>query len=354
MKKSTLRIGYFCLCLLLSFLLTACSLWPGREEPNEPAEPTISPVIEVSENYYGSTIPYKTNQTRGMLSGRRDFRIDFSHLELGLMEIARETFSTEDYLFQEGQQISKEQVKAWLSSATPKNPEGLNPEKGEDLLIHVLEHDYLDKDSQKLAGIVLGLSLSPTYQEDKRYSTEELRLKGEKLAARIVQKVRAENQQIPMVVAIYQVPDSNSTLVPGNFILTGTVQATENAVSKWQPIDEKFYLFPSNQVYKDHPQISIQYEKLFKDVQSFFGEYIGLTGVGRFMNGELVELTITATAEYDSRTEVLQFTQYLASMVNKLFEKEVHINVYVQSIHQPLALYIRPQNEQPYLHVYRK
>ncbi|HZG15753.1 MAG TPA: CamS family sex pheromone protein [Candidatus Bathyarchaeia archaeon] len=356
MNTRWLRFG---LAAGLAVVTTACSLWPGKEETKETPTPTISPVIEVSENYYGSVPPYRQNQTRGMLSRLTpsSYRMDFSHLELGLMEIAQETFSNEDYYFQEGQQIKKEQVTAWLSRAKD-DPAGVNPDQGPSLLVHVLEHDYLEKETRKLSGIVLGLSLSPVYEDasgqEKKYTVDELRAKGQQIASRIVQTVRAENQQIPMVVALYQVPDRNSTMIPGSFISTGTVNATDSSVSKWQPIDEKYYLFPSTEVEKDQPQISLQFDKLMKQIQSFFQEYVGITGTGRFMGGKMTELTITATAEYDSRTEVLQFTQYAASLINQLIDKDVHVNLYVQSINQPLSIYVRPPDGEAYMHIYRK
>lgn len=357
MKRYFNKLALAACSCLLAFIASACSLLPGKENTPEPATPSISPVVDVSDDYYTGLFPYKENKTRGMLSKLKTYRIDFSHLELGLVEIARETFKEDDYYFQEGQVISADQVKAWLSSPS-EDPAGLNPEKGGNLLVHVLEHDYLDKNSKKLAGIVLGLTLSPRYKDasgqDKEYTTDELRTKGQQLAAHIVAKVRAEAPQIPMVVALYQVPDKTSTLIPGHFILTGTVNAAESSVSKWQPIDEAYYLFPSDDAYKAYPQISLQYEKLMKQSQSFFGEYIGLTGVGRFMDGQLIEMTITATAEYDSRTEVLQYTQYVASMIDQLFDKKVQVNLYVQSINKPLAIYVRPANGEGYMHIYRQ
>ncbi|GAA4725664.1 CamS family sex pheromone protein [Brevibacillus fulvus] len=342
--------------LTLSFVATACSYLPVfTKKAPEPATPSVSPVIEVSEDYYGSMPPYKENQTRGMLSGS-GYRIDFSRLELGLMEIAQETFPTPDYYFQEGQQIKREQAEAWLAR-TKDNPAGLNPNKGPNLLVNILEHDYLDKDQQKLAGMVVGLSLSPDYQDgteqEKQYTAEQLVAKGEQLAARIVQTVKAQNPGIPMVIALYQVPDENSTLIPGHFLATGTVGAEESSVSKWQMLDEQYYLFPSEEVEKDYPQAYLQYDKLMRQTQSYFGEYVGITGVGRFMNGKLTELTITANAEYDSRTEVLQFTQFAANGINQLIDKDVHVNLYVQSINRPLAIYVRPANGEPYMHIYR-
>ncbi|TGV07848.1 sex pheromone biosynthesis protein CamS, partial [Mesorhizobium sp. M00.F.Ca.ET.186.01.1.1] len=178
--------------------------------------------------------------------------------------------------------------------------------------------------------------------------------KGQQLAASIVATLRVSTPNVPMLILLYQVPEANSSLVPGHFIMSGTVGAGESAVSKWQPIEEEFFLFPSADVEKKYPQQSLQYDKLMRQAQAYFGEYVGMTGVGRFMDGRLTELTITATAEYDSRTEVLQFTQYAAGSINQLFDKSVHVNLYVQSMNKPLAIYIRPTSGEPYMHLYRQ
>ncbi|QQE74964.1 CamS family sex pheromone protein [Brevibacillus composti] len=344
------------LTVALAVASAGCSLLPGGkgEGETQPAIPSLSPVVEVSEDYYGSIQPYQQNQTRGMLSSM-GYRIDFSHLELGLMEIARETFPTADYLFQEGQLITRDQVRDWIAEEKAGAPNGKQKTSS---LVHVLEHDYLRKDDQQLAGMVLGLSLTPEYQDatgqNKIYTIDELRAKGQQLAAKIVQSVRANSTEVPIVVALYQVPEPNSSLVPGRFIMSGTVNANEASVSKWVPIDEAFFLFPSGEAEKAYPQQSLQYDKLKRHIQSAFKEYIGITGVGRFMGGKLTEMTITATAEYDSRTEVLQFTQFAAAGIEQAFEKSVHVNLYVQTINQPLGIYIRPANGEPYMHIYRK
>jgi len=339
---------------LLTVAATGCSFLPSSQERVvEPSTPSLSPVIEVSEDYYGSIMPYKPNQTRGMILENK-FRIDFSHLELGMMEFARDTFPTSSFFFQEGQYIKKEQVRAWIAEEKAGEQTG---QRKSGLLVHVLEHDYLNKDTQQLAGMALGLSLSPVYKDatgqDKRYTVEELQERGKQLAAKMVQSVRANDLQVPILIMLYQVPELNSSLVPGNFIMSGTVNANESAISKWQPIDEEFFLFPSPEVGKKYAQQSLQYDKFMRESQTFFRDFIGMTGVGRFMGGNLTELTITATAEYDSRTEVLQFTQFAANNINQLFDKNVHVNLYVQAMNKPLAIYIRPVKGEPYMHIYR-
>lgn len=341
--------------LLLVIVTTGCSLLPvGKEKTApEPMTPSLSEVVEVSEDYYGSVTPYKTNQTRGMLSSTK-YRIDFSHLELGLMEFARDTFPTSDYFFQEGQQVTREQVTEWIAQEKSGTANG---QKKTGILVHVLEHDYLNKKTKELSGMVLGLSLSPNYVDatgqEKVYTSQELQAKGQQLAAKIVQSVRVNSPQVPILIMMYQVPEANSSLVPGHFIMSGTVSTGEAVVSKWQPIEEEYFLFPSKEVEKKYAQQSLQFDKLMRQTKEFFPEYIGLTGVGRFMDGRLTELTITATAEYDSRSEVLQFTQFAAGSINQLIDKSVHVNLYVQTMSKPLSIYIRPTSGEPYMHLYR-
>ncbi|WP_421617105.1 CamS family sex pheromone protein [Brevibacillus sp. TJ4] len=342
---------------ILTVAATGCSFLPGGGENDvvEPATPSLSPVIEVSEDYYSSALPYMPNQTRGMLKETR-FRIDFAHLELGMMDFSRDTFPTDKYLFREGQQIQKKQVQDWI--AQEKEGATADGQRKTGMLVHVLEHNYMEKESQQLAGMVLGLSLSPVYKDgtgqNKVFSREELQDRGKQLAAQIVQSVRVDNPEIPMLIFLYQVPDANSTLVPGNFIMSGKVNANEAAISQWQPIDEEYLLFPSSNAEKQYPQQSLQFGKLIDQTQLFFGEFIGVTGLGRYMGGNLTELTITAIAEYDSRTEVLQFTQYTANQIDQLFDKNVHINLYVQTMNKPLAVYVRPVSGEPYMHLYRQ
>ncbi|WP_064201916.1 CamS family sex pheromone protein [Brevibacillus brevis] len=355
MKVKFLTGCRFLTAVLLVMALTGCSLIPGgKDKAPEPTTPTLSEVVEVSEDYYGSITPYKQNQTRGMLADTK-YRVDFSHLELGLMEFARETYPTSDYYFQEGQVIKKEQVTQWIAQ---EKTAGANGKKKNGILVHVLEHDYLSKKDKSLAGMVLGLSLSPNYQDatgqDKVYTAQELQAKGQQVAARIVQSVRATNPEVPILILMYQVPEVNSTLVPGHFIMSGTVGANEATISKWLPIEEEYFLFPSSEVEQKYPEQSLQYDKLMRQSKGYFPEYIGMTGLGRFMDGKLTEITITATAEYDSRTEALQFTQFAAGSINQLFDKSVHVNLYVQSMNKPLSIYIRPTSGEPYMHIYRQ
>ncbi|MBO8171717.1 MAG: CamS family sex pheromone protein [Bacillaceae bacterium] len=343
MKKVFLR-GLVVAVTAGILLLSGCSLFNGDKE-SEPSitEPMVSPVINVSDDYYPGKLPYEPSQTRGMIHNVGT-RVDMTRLELGLMEIAGDTFDRDQYLFQEGQIIEREDIEKWFEG-TPN-------------LLHVLEHDYLNRENGELAGTVIAISLSPvvTKQEETVTLTEdELRELGKNFAGQVIGAVRETEPDVPMVLSLY-VTNPESSLIPGHFIAVGKVNSEEDSVSDWKNINEKYYLLPGDEIFEDHIRISRNYDQFQEEIQTFFSDYIGVVGVARFVQDRMVELTLTATAEYDSKTESLQFAQYAASLFPEYFDDQVHINLYVETIDRPMAIYVRPPAGQgdPFFHVYRK
>lgn len=303
---------------------------------------TISPSIDIAQDYYGGVLPYVPNQTRGTLK-QVGTRIDISHIEWGLLEFAQTRYSPSKYLFQEGQVITRTDLQGLL--------------KDHAALVHVLEHDYLDAVSKQRKGIVIGLSMDPRYKDQQGktafYKDEELLNQGKTVGEQIVTAIRKEDPKSTVLLAIYRT-EPGSSLIPGHFIGTGQVDEQKNTVSAWEPFHERFYLLPGSDIKEIDPNIPIQFEHFQKKLQSFFKDYVGITGAARVVDQRLVELTLTASAEYDSRTEVIQFIQFAASALPEYFPKDTHINLYVETIDKPLAIYIRPVSGDPLVHIYRK
>lgn len=337
LKKAITLIGSG---ILISSLLSGCSLFDFKKEETDIQQPTVSRTIQVSDQYYSGALPYLPSQSRGTLRNVGT-RIDMTRIELGLMEIAQNTFDPAQFLFREGQMINREDISGWLE-ASP-------------VLVHVLEHDYLNQEDQQLAGAVINLTLNPAGEETEEYLTdEELRTQGRVLAEQVIQEVRKSEPDIPMVITLYAV-NPDSSLVPGHFIAAGRVNGKEDTVAEWKPIEEKYYILPGREAAEEQSYLSMQYDHFEDQVQAFFSDYIGMVTVARFVQGELVELTMTANAEYDSKMETLQFMQYTAGLLSEYFEDNIHVNLYVQTIDRPLALYVRPVTGkgEPYFHIYR-
>ncbi|MCF6094461.1 CamS family sex pheromone protein [Microaerobacter geothermalis] len=338
------------------FLLSGCSLFQEKEAEPNVIKPNISPNIEVTEKYYPGVLPYQPNQSRGTLT-RLNSRLDASRLELGLLEIAQQTFPINQYVFREGQFLTKGELESWLARKTPENLNGLNPSEGTPFLYHILEHNYLSKDGTKVEGIVIALSFSSQYEtpqgETKEYLPEEMLSKTKGIANLVVQRLRQKVTSVPIIVALFQM-EPKPSLIPGRFISVGTVNGNEETISKWKEMNEKYVLYPSNKTLEG---IFLKTQRDFTDfkneVQGFYQNFAGIIGMGRFVEGELVELTVTVTTEFDSKTEIIQMTQFIASILPKYFPDNTYINVYVNSISRPQAIYVRPNNGEPFFHVYR-
>ncbi len=347
------------LFLSIALLLSSCTAkkpedqeLPIIEVPN-----LITPQIPSEENFYRTSLPYVASKSKGTVAPSSN-RLDLNLQELGLLELARTKFSPNKYLFQEGQYISSDDAEDWLGRYhIEKNRLGLNPELGTNQLIHILEHNYLHIESKELGGIVIGLAVSSVTKnpEDKeeRLTTEALRAKVEELSARILERLRAKDVKVPILIAGFSLEPSSSIL-PGNYISLGTVTEGETIVSKWSNIEERHVVYPGRKSITDREkEFGSIFSDFQKEVQSFFSQYAGITGVVRFISDEPKEMSITVRASYSSRTEVIAFTQYISGLIPDYFPEKMKINVYIESSNKAEAIYVRPMEGEPFFHVYR-
>lgn len=212
-------------CLLVRF-------WGDKEEEitqktAKSSEKAIVPKYNISDSYYKMVLPFKAGKARGLTTEQLNTRLDIDEFETGLMRLAQDSFSTDDYLFQEGQYLDEDTVLSWLArkktgsdlkkaQKEDKNfkNEGLNPalpssgsteEKNENspvYLASMLEHDYLvrkDKNSIQLGGVMIGLALNSVYyyrektgdpQKEVEIKDSTLREQGEKIAQEVINRLR--------------------------------------------------------------------------------------------------------------------------------------------------------------------
>lgn len=373
----SLRVGLIAASMLL--LLSGCL--PSKTNTMDQLDIDVppmesAPTVYVQENYYGGLLPFVASQARGTLDTYLgNYRLDSDRLELGLLEVAQDYFPTESHLYREGQFITRQEIQSWLRIESDENTLGLNPsDKKERILLHILEHNYWDSKATSLQGIVIGLSLAPKYTAEQQtgngteahqlyYSDDELRNYGQEMAKKIAERIRlklknTEYSDIPIVFALYRLEEQGN-LIPGNFLSSGLVKKGENEVSGWKTINEIYFLFPSSPLTAFEKERSLtnanKFSEFKKEVQKFFPNYIGIVGIGRYLDEKLVELTITANTEFGAKTEVIQLTQFMGGQAMEMFPKNTHINIYIQSINEPQAIFVRPADgDEPMMHIYRQ
>jgi len=238
------------LAITLVMILTATGCAPSFDKSEVVEDDTdtentekesIIPEYQISDQYYQTLLPYETSDTRGLVTSNINTRLDLEEFETGLMRLSQDPFPTDEYVFREGQVISKETVTSWLqrkyTSAQLKEKKmtadenmGLNPvddgkgdieeryEKNPEYLAHILEHNYLvksDNNKVTLGGISIGLALNSVfyYQKEKYGETYEIKIdaktlqeKGEEIAAEVVKRVRGLEgaKDVPILIALFE------------------------------------------------------------------------------------------------------------------------------------------------------
>ncbi len=108
-------------CCGYAHALSLCAEFWGEEEQemvqktDKSKEKAIIPKYNISDSYYKMVLPFKAGKARGLTTERLNTRLDIDEFETGMMRLAQDSFSTDDYLFQEGQYLDEDTVTSWLA-----------------------------------------------------------------------------------------------------------------------------------------------------------------------------------------------------------------------------------------------
>jgi protein involved in sex pheromone biosynthesis len=378
--------------LSLVFLLSACA--PNFQKQNEVVQTkekdkgkAIIPKYNISNKYYRTILPFVPGEARGLVVNNINTRYDLNEFEMGLMRIAQNSFDTEKYYFREGQEIKGKTIRGWLNrqytDAQLKENKmkqadniGLNPvntaasgaEPSSPIyLAHILEHDYLTKDDKgnvTLAGVTIGLALNSIYYYklteggdtlEKKIPFAELEKEGKKLAEEVVKRTRTIKslKDVPITIALFE-QNSKSAVVPGTFFTYTTVDKGSTNLNDWEKVNEKYYLFPSNNAQEDHRDDSIAFLNFKQDVENYFPNFNGVIGRAYYNGDQLQDLDITIPIQFYGKTEGIGFTQYVTGLVMEHFPKYLSVSVSVTSVDGPEALIVKKADDtEPFVYIYQ-
>ena len=392
MKKVILTV------LSLGLLLSGCSTSLKKEDKvvdktGNSKNQAVVPKYAISDDFYKTAVTSSdAGSARGLVAQGLNTRLDVDEFETGLMRIAKESFSTKDYVLQSGKYLDKDTVQALLGRkrtpeaqadlekvAKKKLPNGLNPalpagesetltarnEKSPLYLASILEQDYLkvkDNNQAELGGVVIGLAMNSVnyYAEEHGYPREQkiddkkLLEEGQKMAQDIlpILQQKDELKNVPITFAIYR-QEAKSSLVPGSYLSYATVDKGSNKVDNWKAIDEKYYLFPSNAAdtdYRDDATIVKNFNKKLSD--HFQGEYTAVVGRGFYKDGQLKEMKLEIPVQFSGKAEVIGFTQYVAGAIMEYFPNYVKVQVTIKSVERSEAIIIRDvKQDNPFVQI---
>jgi len=388
MKKIALAV------LSLGLLLSGCSTGIKKEEKvveksGKSKEQAIVPKYSISDEYYKTVFPFDPASARGLVVQGLNSRLDIDEFETGLMRIAKESFSTKNYLFQGGKYLDKETVQMLVkrkrTDAEQKELEeklkkdavkfpniGLNPalqEGSESLevrnkktpmyLSNILEHDYyVPKDDKEveLGGVVIGLAMNSIhyYTEEHGYpreveiSEKEMLEKAKPMAQEILtllQKKDPKLKNVPITFAIYR-QGPKSTLVPGRFVSYAQVDKGSEKIGDWKEINEKYYLFPSKEVDEAHRDDAAIVKNFTAKLSEYFkNDYTAVIGTGFYKDDQLKEMKLEIPVQFNGKAEVIGFTQFVAGQVMQYFPNYVKVQVTIKSVERPEAIIIREEKQ---------
>ncbi|HEX6594096.1 MAG TPA: CamS family sex pheromone protein [Bacillota bacterium] len=399
--------------LLLSTLLVLASCAPSvkedeivKKDENKAEEPSIIPNYQLSKDNYKMILPYRPSPSRGVIVDKIANRMDIDEMEEGLRRHSVQYFDPEKYFFEEGQYLSEEVVKAWLSRKLTKKQlerevkdeveqlkkaemtvneeeiraelqQGLNPpindqpkksdyEKSPEYLSHILEQNFLEKkddNSVELVGVSLGIALKSVYRYQteiggpyhyKKISKEEMLEQGHQIAEEVVKRMRRNEEltDVPIMIALYR-EEEQSSPVPGNFVEKTFVEAGSKKIGKWKPIGEEYMLFPSGQGEKKYFDDNQLVESFGDEIAQYFPNYVGVVGEGFYVDQELKKLTLEVPIEFYGKGEVLGFTQYIYGLVTEMFKDYYDLEIKITSTEKMESFIFREAGEkEPTVHIF--
>ncbi|CAM3862500.1 CamS family sex pheromone protein [Cytobacillus oceanisediminis] len=381
--------------LSLSLLLAGCA--PNfnkqeevvQEDKNE-EDKAIIPNYKISDKYYRTLLPFEPSESRGLVVNNISTKYDINEFETGLMRVAQNTFDPDNYLFQEGQYLKRDTVRAWLNRKFTeaqlkerklKEEEniGLNPiiadggnidknnEKSPIYLAHILEHNYLVKNDDGkvgLGGIVIGLAMNSVhyYQKEQYGATYETKIKhevlereGKKMAEEVLQRVRQikELKDVPVTIALFE-QEARTSVVPGSFFAYANAPKGSSKLGGWEDINEKYVLYPSNEAEKNHRDDLTAFLNFKQDVETYFPNFNGVIGKAFYAQDQLQEVNIDIPIQFYGKAEGIGFTQYVTGLVVKHFPEYISVQVNISSVNGPEALVVRKADQsEPFVHIYQ-
>lgn len=388
------------------FLLSACGNEDNeksKEQSNDNKQQEKSGSVKeiatdknVQGNNYRMILPFKESQARGLLQDNMANSYNGEDFENGLLELSKEVFPTDDYLYQDGQYLDKDTINAYLDPKYTKSEVdamdederkekkanenlGLNPshngetdpekiaEDSPAYLSNILEQDFYasgDTKGKKIKGMTIGLAMNSTYYYQKEkdgetYSKDlddkEIKKQGKQMAGEILSRVRENKalKDIPIHFAIYKQTGENS-IVPGEFIAGTTVEDGKTRINEWKDINQTTALLPSDEASKIDENLNNNFKQFNDDLQTYFNNFTQAVGTVKFDNKKAKQLTVDVPIDYYGEAETIGITQYITEQAEKYFDDIDEYEIRIKDGNKAKALISKTKDDKdPQVHIYK-
>lgn len=395
MKKRTLVI------VGLSLVLVGCG--PDDNEPSSSKENTstqndvkqIATDKNVQRDNYRTILPFKESQARGLTQENMANTYNGEDFETGLLNISKQVFPTDDYLYQDGQFLDKKTIQAYLEPKLTKSELdemsdkekeerkatenlGLNPsvhgETDEEkiakntpqVLSNILEQNFYDNgdtSGKKLKGMTIGLAMNQVYyyQKEKYGETfsvdldkKKVEKQGQEMAEEMLSRLR-ENEKlkdIPITFAIYM-QSGKDQITPGAFVSYATSEENGEALKEWNTVNEQTVLVPSGEAADLNEQFNSKFRDFNHSLQSYFTNFTQAVGKAKFKDKKLQSLTVDLPIDYYGKAELIGITQYVTQLAEKDFGDVEEYEIHIKDGNESRALITKTKDDkEPKVHIY--
>jgi protein involved in sex pheromone biosynthesis len=345
---------------------------------------TIIPSVQISKQYYRTLLPYEESASRGLIVSNLYSKYDIKEVESGLLRLSQQTFSPDDYFFQEGQMLDSDTLRSWLERKKEVKKDdkdktgefGLNPllpggkltaelaKTSPMYLAHIVEQNYMvktDDNKIRLGGVSIGLALNSVYyyklgdygpyeQPIPQATIEE---NGKKMANEIVKRMRTMEglESIPITVGLFK-QEGRDSIVPGTYF-EYSIAGEGKALGDWTKLNEDYIIFPQPTSEVKYREVGESFNNFKQDVEEYFSNYTSIIGTGFYQEDRIKKLTIDIPIQFYGTAEIVGFTQYMTGLVMEHFPASLNVEVSVTSINGPEAVVIKEADEkEPYVHIY--
>lgn len=388
------------------FLLSACGNddnEKSKEQPDDNKQQEKSGSVKeiatdkhVQGNNYRTILPFKESQARGLLQDNMANSYNGEDFENGLLELSKQVFPTDDYLYQDGQYLDKDTINAYLDPKYTKSEVdemdederkekkanenlGLNPshngetdpekiaEESPAYLSNILEQDFYasgDTKGKEIKGMTIGLAMNSTYyyqkEKDgetysKKLDDKEIKKQGKQMAGEILSRVRENKdlKDIPIHFAIYKQTGENS-IVPGEFIASTTVEDGKTRINEWKDINQATALLPSDEAGKIDENLNNNFKQFNDNLQTYFNNFTQAVGTVKFDNKKAKQLTVDVPIDYYGEAETIGITQYITEQAEKYFDDIDEYEIRIKDGNKAKALISKTEDDKdPQVHIYK-
>lgn len=396
----------FILLISTIFLLAACNNGQKDNQSNKDQSESkdsknsnqvkqIATDKNVQGDNYRTILPFKESQARGLLQDNMANSYNGEDFESGLLELSKEVFPTNKYLYQDGQYLDKKTINAYLdpkytkkeidkmSEKEKKSKKanenlGLNPshngetnqEKIADnspaYLSNILEQDFYgnsDSKGKNIKGMTIGLAMNSVYYYQKEKDGEtysknlndkDIEKQGKQMASEILSRLRENSdlKDIPIHFAIYKQSGQDS-ISPGEFIAGATADDGQTKINGWDTIKEKSALLPSSTAEDYNETLNNNFKQFNDNLQSYFSNFTQAVGKVKFVNKKAKQLTVDLPIDYYGQAETIGITQYVTEQAEKYFDNIDEYEIRIKDGNTPRALISKSKDDkEPQVHIY--